>query len=230
MTNNSEKNICPFCQKPVPARDIHERDNFAFCSKCEDGFRIEDEWREKFNCDEAELSEKPPEGFFPMAGKKSFALIIKTRSLLGILILVFSLPFIIMPVSLLLYPQVSEGFSLVKTLFALPFILGGLIAIWTGLVKLVGVRKILVNTRGEGIFETRVGPLKSTQKFYWGDIDKVRVGWRRSSSANSSTVQVLPEVVLVDRTGRKKIRLATELSREQAQYICMFLNERLKAK
>lgn len=228
MQNSSEQILCPFCQKSVSGRDIHRQDNFAFCSKCEDGFRLEDEWQEKFERGEVELPNKPPEGFYPMAGRKSFALIIKTRSLLGILILVFSLPFIIMPVSLLIYPQVSEGFSLVKTLFALPFIFGGLMALWTGLVKLVGVRKILVNTRGEGIFETRVGPLKSTQKFYWGDVKDIRLVWSRFSSANSSTVQIVPEVALVGKAG--KTRLATEFSREQAQYVCMFLNDRLKSK
>ena len=212
----------------MPDREVHPQDNFAYCPICKDGFRIEDEWREKYQRGEIELPAKPPEGFFAQGGSKSFVMIIKTRSFIGLIILLFSLPFILMPVSLLIYPQFAEGFSIVKTLFALPFLFGGLMALWTGLVKLIGVRKILVNSRGEGVFETRVGPLKSTQNFYWGGIKDVRVSWSKFSSANSSTVQIVPEVVLVGRNGNQKTRLATDFSREQAQYVCMFLNSKLK--
>jgi hypothetical protein len=225
MDNQQQKVLCPFCNNAINARDVYQNDNYAFCQICKDGFRIADKWQESFNRNNAALSSDPPEGFQIVEATRGFTLIYKKPSLIGIVLIVFSLPFILMPVSLLIFPQVSEGFSIGKTLLALPFMLCGLLALWVGFVKLLGTHKIMVKPSGEGIFATEVGPIKTTQRFYWNDIKSVRVSWSRFTAANSSTAQMTPEVVLL---GREKFRLPAYFSREECQYIAMFLSEKLK--
>ncbi len=217
--------LCPFCDKAIAAGKIHQDDNYAFCPSCQDGFRIVDEWQTKFSQDKTALPPEPIEGFSFKVQHRGFSLFFKKASPMGLILMIFSLPFILMPISLLIYPQFYEGLSIGKTILALPFILCGLLALWIGAVKLLGSHTIIVKPSGEGIFVTQVGPIKTRQKFNWNDVKSVRVSWTRFTGANSSTAQITPEVILV---GRKKFSLPVYFSREECQYIAMFLSEQLK--
>jgi len=130
--NTSSKISCPFCQKAPPSPNIYKKDNFAFCKKCDEGFRIEDKWQEMFVRGETSLPVTPPEGFQTQIGSDFFILKFKKTSELGIIILLFALPLALIPTALLIYPQFAEGFSIGKTIFSLPFLTGSLLFLWLG--------------------------------------------------------------------------------------------------
>jgi len=214
------KIACPKCRAEVPANNINAEKDYVFCSACGEAFRLSDLFaggakrEERIPSDneklDKELLRNPPTGTW--IHEDGFNIYIGARFRSPIALFLIPFTFIWSGGSLFgIYgSQILSGeFSLILSLFGLPFLIGSIFLISFTLMATVGKIEICLGRAGY-VFKG-VGSLGLRKFFDWNAITRIYDS-RGSSGPQYGNRRQVPAIIL---EGNTQIKIASQLLNEE---------------
>jgi len=202
---------CPKCQQTPPTDQINVSTDLAFCPACSEAFVISDT-RNLSHVDEDYIFD-PPKGawFKDDAGK--IVIGATTRSIAGAIFLV---PFTVVwaggSIGGIYGTQIASGqFSLLMSLFGIPFLIGSIAMITTTLLTLCGRYEVRIDAQDSAVF-LGVGAIGWTRRFDWAGVTTIKEGECRSENSNTNTGGIIID-------GKRRIRFGSGLNETRRGYM-----------
>lgn len=207
------KLICPTCAQPFATENINLHTDLALCTGCNHVTRPSELADADF--DRAELS-RPPQGAWFRPTMHETVIGATTRHLSAFLLVPFTCVWAGGALGGIYGMQIKNGqFSLLLSLFGLPFLAGSIALITMALMSIAG--KVEVRLRGQaGVIFVGVGPLGWKRAFNLSDVESIT----EEGSAVNYPGGTNGSIVL---RGRTRLRFATNLTEARRHFMAQTL-------
>jgi Zn finger protein HypA/HybF involved in hydrogenase expression len=155
---------CPKCKKPIPADQINIATDIAFCPQCNDAFKVSESV--DLNVANPDVLQNPPRGTWFRQEVDRVVVGASTRSPIAFFLVPFMCVWSGFSLGGIYGTQIISGeFSLVMSLFGLPFLLASILFWGLALMTICG--KVEVSIGQESSIFVGIGGLGWTRYFDW---------------------------------------------------------------
>lgn len=179
--------VCPDCQSKIPLEDVNVANDIALCRSCARSFSFASAVRE--NDQPADLT-RPPKGVWYKRTLSGFELGSSTRSAAAFFLVPFMLVWAGGSLGGIYGTQIAKGeFSLVQSLFGLPFLFGTVLFGSIAVMTVCG--KFCVRAEGrEGEVFIGAGTVGYRKKFRWDEVKDIRIETKRTSNGQYNQILI----------------------------------------
>jgi hypothetical protein len=210
------KIACPECHKPIPPAQLNVATDVALCGQV---FAISALVAAGQDLGNFDLHQPPRGAWFDDTGV-GWRVGASTRSPIAFFLVPFMCVWSGFSLGGIYASQIVSGeFSLLLSLFGIPFVLGTLLFGSVAVMAVCGQVVVQVD-REEGRIFTGVGPFGWTRRFYWNDIHAVDEGVTHHRHAGNSH----QAIALV---GQRRITFGSMLSDARRYYVLCALRRQL---
>ena len=204
---------CPKCNSNIYNENINISSDIAYCSKCNYVFKISENIKNIEGYFEDGFDENdPPDGAWFKTNFNSTIIGATTRSKSAFILIPFTLVWSGTTLWFSYGIQLINGeFSLYKTLFGIPFLIGTIILCSFALMAIWGKIELTLDDRGGRIF-TGIRDIGFVKKFKWSDVKTVKE--LRAAVGEYGASQ--PKIVL---EGKRQISFGAGLTDDRRYYL-----------
>lgn len=214
---------CPKCHKPLASADINIQKDIAHCSHCNHVFTISEELKEaEPTTIPADFDiENPPKGVWHERKGDSIEIGASNRSKAAIFLIPFTLLWSGVSLGVIYGHQIVSGeFSIIFSVFGLPFLAGTIFLVSRIFLSLGGKTVITLDNRGGKVFKG-VGKIGFTKEFQWDEVAQIidkpsRVKYSKGGN----------RVISIE--GQQRINLGNALAKEKRDYIYFAIHHYLE--
>lgn len=212
---------CPTCKKTISGSSINVEKDLAHCIDCNEVFSISPFIKKEASSLKHVNLDNPPKGIYFNESEGEFKLTIPTRSYGALFLIPFTLAWgggsMIGIYGTQLY---NLKFSVVQSLFGLPFLIGTIVLTGLSLMSIMGKILITLNN-SECIVFTGVGNLGIIKTCKLSEnTDVEEQAYTSNNNNQNSTIQI---------TGINQISFGSFLNRDQKLFVIKYLREKLEA-
>lgn len=207
---------CPKCKSEIASDDINIQKDIAKCANCNHVFTVSSIVTLHRKVD----VNNPPKGAWYLDEYRSTIVGASTRSPIAFFLVPFMLVWSGGSLGGIYGGQILSGeYSLMMSLFGLPFLIGTIILGSVTVMAITGKVELRFDKESGTIF-TGVGNLGITKTFYWKDIDEIRetTSMIKSSNSNNQNISLI---------GQGKTSFGTGLNDERRYFILNVLQNYL---
>ena len=200
---------CPNCQNEVVNENINIQTDMGKCQNCNHLFRVSENFDSspKFAFD----INQPPKGAWYKNDMQEIKLGATLRSPIAFFLVPFMLIWSGGSLGGIYGTQIAnQEFSLLQSLFGIPFIIGTLIFGFFTLLVLFGKVELTIDRQGGKVF-TGIGKLGKSKSFIWNEVSRIRENHIQNAS-NKQQGQIFIDAA-------QPIRFGLGLSPERQHYI-----------
>lgn len=212
---------CPNCKKTIDSASINVEKDLAHCIDCNEVFQISSFIKKETNSLKHISLDKPPKGIYFNDSDGELKITIPTTSYAALFIIPFTLAWGGGSMGGIYGTQIYNlKFSLVQSLFGLPFLIGTIVL--TGLSLMMTLGKIIITlTSSDCIIFTGVGSLGIIKTCKLSENTEVEEqNYTTNNNNQTSTIQI---------TGINQISFGSFLNRDQKLFVIKLLREKLEA-
>lgn len=207
---------CPKCKAEIASDDINIEKDIAKCANCNHVFTVSSIVALHRRVD----VNNPPKGAWYLDEYRSTIVGASTRSPIAFFLVPFMLVWSGGSLGGIYGSQIVSGeYSLMMSLFGLPFLIGTIILGSVTVMAIAGKVELRFDKESGTIF-TGVGNIGITKTFYWKDIDEIRetTSMIKSSNSNNQNISLI---------GQGKTSFGTGLNDERRYFILNVLQNYL---
>lgn len=211
---------CPKCQTVVQPQSLNIQTDVGQCQSCNHLFKISESLGSS-NSTEVDFDmNELPKGTWFRRDRHDIVIGASTRSAIAIFLIPFSLVWCGGSLGGIYGSQILTGkFSLLMSLFGIPFLLGSVVLVSFTLMAILGKVELTLYRYGGKVF-TGIGSIGKTKKFKWDDINTItevsnavmNSSYRSRNHSRRSSEKILME-------GQRRISFGSGLKESRRYYL-----------
>ncbi len=163
---------CPQCGKVIPAENVNIATDMALCGACNEAFKVS-ECADLDAVNEDVLAD-PPSGAWYRGEFGGFSVGASTRSPIAFLMVPFMCVWSSVSLGVIYGSQIVSGkFSLMFSLFGIPFLLMGIL-FWTFTLMAICGKVVVTVQDTDGTVFAGIGPIGWRRRFDWSEVKVIR--------------------------------------------------------
>lgn len=211
---------CPQCLAPIRKENINIATDLGQCQSCGHLFKISENVAIPSKANDYFDINKPPQGAWINKDRNEVVVGVSTRSFMAFFLVPFMLVWSGGSLGGIYGSQIISGeFSLILSLFGIPFLLGSILFWSLALMAIWGKVELTIDKKGGKIF-TGIGKIGRTKTFSWAEIAIIKENevttYRKKRSYQST------EILL---EGASRLSFGSALSEPKRYYLLRALQD-----